>query len=67
MTALDRALAWVFGLALLALHLDFWRPQRPELWFGWIPEELMWRLAWMGAAFVYLLYFTRCVWREGRE
>lgn len=54
----------VVGLAvLLALHHDFWRPQRPEILFGWIPEELAWRLGWMALALAYLLHFCRFVWR----
>lgn len=55
----------VAGLALLvALHLDFWREQRPVLYFGWLPEEMAWRLLWIFAAWLYLLYFTTRVWRE---
>ncbi len=56
-------IAWALGLLLVALHLDFWRPDRPVLWFGWMPEELLWRLGWMLAAFVYLLWFCARVWR----
>lgn len=47
---------------LIATHLDVWRPQREVLWFGWLPEELGWRLAWMTAAALYVLHFTRFVW-----
>ena len=63
----DRAvhrLAWVLGLALLALHLDFWREARPRLIGGVLPEELAWRLAWMGLACAYLFWFTARVWRD---
>jgi hypothetical protein len=58
------ALAWVGALALVALHLDFWRPQRVVLYFGWLPEELAYRLAWMGLAALYLVFVCRFVWRE---
>ncbi|MFT5050771.1 MAG: hypothetical protein ACI8QZ_002174 [Chlamydiales bacterium] len=57
-------LAILFALLLVATHLDFWRPQRPLLVFGWLPEELLWRLCWMAAAFLYLVYFCKYVWRE---
>lgn len=56
--------ATVLGLALVALHLDSWRPQRAVIWLGWCPEELLWRLAWMGLAFLYLVWFCAAVWRE---
>lgn len=57
------AIAWVGGLVLLALHVDFWRPQRPVLWLGWLPEELVYRLAWMVLAWLFLTFFIRFVWR----
>ena len=60
----SRALAWAGFLALLVLHLDFWRPQRDVLWFGWMPEELLWRLGWMGLAGLYLVFFCRRIWTE---
>lgn len=63
---MTRTLAWLGFLALLVLHLDFWREQRPELWAGWIPEDLLYRLVWMAAATVYLWWFTAKVW-EGSE
>lgn len=34
------------------------------LHFGWMPEELLWRLAWMAAAWLYLLWFCRAIWRD---
>jgi hypothetical protein len=51
-----RVAAWIGFLVLLALHLDFWRPQRVRLWAGWLPEELAWRLGWMALAWAYLLF-----------
>jgi hypothetical protein len=60
-------IAWALGLLLLALHLDFWRPQRAELWFGWVPEELLWRLVWMLLAFLYLAWFCSRVWTSAEE
>ncbi len=61
-----RPVAWAVAgvLALLLLHLDFWRPARTTLWFGWLPEELLWRLAWMLLAALYLAWFTRRIWTE---
>lgn len=66
-TGKGSALAAVAGLvALLCLHLDLWRPLEQRPWFGWMPEELFFRLLWMGLAWLYLLWFTTFVWeREG--
>ena len=61
---MHRALGWGGFLLLIGLHLDFWREQRPVLYFGWIPEDMAYRLAWMVLAWLYLMYFTRYVWRE---
>jgi len=58
------SLAWVGGVLLLAGHLDFWRPQRAVLHFGWLPEELAWRLAWMFFAWLWLLFVCARVWRD---
>jgi len=62
-----RVIAWAGFLVLLALHLDFWRPQRAVLWFGWVPEELLWRLAWMALAWIYLLFVASALWRDDPE
>lgn len=59
-----RLLGWAGFVLLLVLHLDFWRPKRAEIWFGWMPEELLWRLVWMALAFAYLLFFCNRVWKE---
>jgi hypothetical protein len=59
------AIAWIGGILLLLGQFDFWREQQPVLHFGWLPEELLWRLGWMAAALAYLCHFCRCVW--GRE
>ena len=61
---MHRFLAWGGFLLLIGLHLDFWREQRPVLYFGWIPEDMAYRLLWMGLAWLYLVYFTTYVWRE---
>ena len=55
---------WAGLMILLALHLDFWRPPRTALYFGWLPAELAYRLLWMLLATVYLHYFCRRVWRS---
>lgn len=57
-------LAWAGLLALLLAHLDVWRPLPEGPYFGWMPEELLFRLLWMGAAWIYLLWFCARVWRE---
>lgn len=61
---MTRIVAWFGFFALLVLHLDFWRPQRPVIWFGWIPEELAYRFLWLLLAWLYLFFFTAKVWRE---
>jgi hypothetical protein len=60
----DKLLAWAGVALLLVLHLDFWRPRRPLLYFGWLPEELAYRLLWMIAASAYLFFFTARIWRD---
>ena len=65
-----RANGWIVwgGLAvLLVLHLDFWRPQRAVLWFGWVPEDLLYRFAWMALAWAYLMYVCARAWIGGEE
>lgn len=62
-----RATAWLGAIALLALHLDAWRPQRNVTYLGVVPEELAWRLGWMVLATAYLVFFCRCVWRDGED
>lgn len=61
---MTRAVAWAGLGALLALHLDLWRPRLGERVIGGLPEELVWRLAWMALAWAYLLWFLRHAWRE---
>ena len=60
----DVILAWSGFALLLILHLDFWRPQVARLHFGWLPEELAWRLGWMLLAWLYLVWFCARVWRD---
>ena len=60
-------IAWLGGMILLVLHFDFWRVQRAELYFGWLPEELAYRVTWLLLAWVYLLYFCAVVWRDEPE
>ena len=57
-------LAWLGAAVLLVLHHDFWRERGVELWFGWLPEELAWRLAWMLLTLGYLVWFCAVVWVE---
>ena len=63
----DRVLAWLGLAVLLVLHLDSWRPQRAVLYFGWMPEEPLWRLGWMFLAWLYLLWFCARLWRSPEE
>lgn len=60
----DQWIGWVGFAVLLGLHLDFWRPQRAELYLGWMPEELAFRLLWMALAWLYLLFVLRALWTD---
>lgn len=60
----DVATGWL-GFALLAfLHVDFWRSSPPTLHFGWVPEELLYRLGWIVLAWLYLCFVCARLWRE---
>ena len=61
---MSRWLAWAGFVFLLALHLDFWRPLGTTLYFGWLPEELGYRLLWIFLTWLYLLCFTAWLWPE---
>ena len=60
-------LAWVGFLLLLALHLDFWRPQRSELLFGWLPVELAYRVLFLVLAWLYMVFICSRVWIKGAD
>ena len=60
----SRWIAAAAAIVLVLLHLDFWRVQRPVLYFDWLPEEVAYRLLWMLLAWVYMLFFCTFVWRE---
>ena len=59
----ELVLAWGVGAALVLTHLIPWLEPTPRLLAGVLPVELAWRLAWMAAAFAYLLWFTVRIWR----
>jgi hypothetical protein len=54
------------GACLYAALHWVWRDssQPPRLLFGWLPLELARRLAWMTAAWLFLLHLTCRVWQE---
>ena len=58
------SLAWIGFLVLVVLHVDSWRPQRSEVYLGWIPEELLYRFIWIGLAWLYLLFICARVWED---
>ena len=60
-------IAWGVPTALIAAH-QFVAPGGAEV-RGGLPLELWTRLAWIAAAWAYLLWFTRVVWTgaEGGE
>ena len=58
----NRWFAILSALALLGLHLDFWRPQRAILYGGWMPEELAYRLIWMLLATAWIAWFCQRIW-----
>jgi hypothetical protein len=56
---------YVLVFALVVLHHDVWNRDRLEpLAFGWIPFDLAYHLAWMGAAWLVLLHLCAKVWKE---
>ncbi len=63
-TTLTKTIAWAGALALLGLHLDFWRDRGTALLMGWMPQELAWRMGWMLLSTLYLIWFCRAVWVE---
>ena len=63
----ERWIAWVGAGLLVALHLDFWRPQEAHLVLGWVPEDLAYRLVWMLLATAYLFWFTARIWRGSKD
>ena len=62
-----KLVGWAGALVLLALHFDVWRGPRPGIWFGWLPEELAYRLLWMLGATAYLWMFTAWIWTDNEE
>jgi hypothetical protein len=60
---LERRLFWLAVVALLGLHmLGFGQSGRP-LWFGWMPVDLGYRVAWMGLAAAVVFWMTARLWR----
>ncbi len=60
-------IAWIGFAVLLILHLDFWRPRRAELYWGWLPEELAYRVVWMLGAWLYIIFICTRVWRSSKS
>ena len=59
-----RRISTIGFVALVLLHLDFWRPQRSRLLFGWLPEELAYRVGFILLAWLFMLFVCSRVWRE---
>ncbi|KAA3611578.1 MAG: hypothetical protein DWQ01_05675 [Planctomycetota bacterium] len=60
----ERKLAWLAFGGLLALHLDFWRPNREvfEFWIPGLPQDFAYRLLWILLAWLWLLWFCLRLW-----
>ena len=58
-------IAWGVPIALIVAH-QIVAPQGAEV-RGGLPLELWTRLAWIAAAWAYLLWFTRVVWAERKS
>jgi len=61
---LDIALAWLGFIVLMVLHIDFWRTASDTLYFGWMPETMAYRVAWIIGSWVYLMFFCARIWRR---
>ena len=66
-STIHQCVAWAGLIGLLIAHHDFWRGPREHLLWNWLPAELGYRLLWIAAALLYLLYFCRKVWRSEPE
>lgn len=58
-----RLVAMLGFVVLLVLHFDAWRTPSAAPWWGWLPDELGWRLLWMLGALGYLWWFTSRFWK----
>jgi len=56
--------AGLWTLALILAHLWPVTDQDAALVFGWMPIELAYRLAWMGASVLLVVYITVWVWPD---
>ena len=61
------AIAWIALLLLVVTHMDFWRPQEVSLVAGWLPFELAYRIVWLLAAWLYMVFLCRLLWPEERS
>ena len=57
--------AWGLPVALACIH-QWVAPRGATLWLG-LPLEWWVRLPWIGAAWLYLLWFARVVWQVEPE
>jgi hypothetical protein len=55
---LESGLRWCALALLLFLHHDSWRERTDALRFGFLPDELVWRLCWIVAAVAWLFWLT---------
>ena len=58
-------IAWGAPVALIVAH-QLMAPRGAAVWGG-LPQELWTRLAWIAAAWAYLLWFTRTVWTDRED
>lgn len=59
----ERRLFWLAVVTLLGLHMLGFGQGGRALWFGWLPVDLAWRIAWMTAAAGLVFWMTGRLWR----
>ncbi len=60
----ELVLFWVAVAILLATHMLRFGQAGQPLWFGWMPVDFGFRLAWVAAATVLVFWMTGRLWPD---
>lgn len=60
----ELGLFWLAVAVLLGAHMLGFGQQGRALWFGWLPIDLAYRVAWMGAAAALVFWMTGRLWPD---